>query len=145
MPLPLFAHSFHISCGSCLLAARAKSPRSAPRLALRFVGRGGRLRRPCLLTPLPLCRRASGLASACSAGCRDGVRRFEKKAGGDVCFPVRLSVLLSDVIYASVVVIQIALLADDITVRSARANMRISIAWLELLAHAKTACSAFDI
>ena len=68
-----------------------------------------------------------------------------KKAGGDVCFPVRLSALLSDAIYALVVVVQIALLADDIAVRSARADMRVCVAWLELLAHAGTICSALDI
>lgn len=68
-----------------------------------------------------------------------------KKAGGVFVSPVRLSVLLSDVIYALVVVVQIALLADNIAVRSARANVRIRIAWLELLAHAGTVRPAFDI
>lgn len=68
-----------------------------------------------------------------------------KKAGGDVCFPVRLSVLLSDVIDALVVVVQITLLADDIAVRSARADMRVCVAWLELLAHTGTVRPAFDI
>lgn len=68
-----------------------------------------------------------------------------KKAGGDVCFPVRLSVLLSDVIDALVVVVQITLLADDIAVRSARADMRVCVAWLELLAHAGTVRPAFYI
>lgn len=85
------------------------------------------------------------LSSACLAGRRGWRASDEKKAGGGVCFLVRLSMLLSDAIYALVVVVQIALLADDIAVRSARADMRVCVAWLELLAHAGTICPAFDI
>lgn len=106
-------------------------------------GAGGCVVRACLL----LCRYAvglRGLASACSAGCRDGVRRFEKKRAGCL-FPVRLSVLLSNVIYALAVVVQIALLADDIAVHSAWTDMRIRVAWLEQLAHAEAVRPAFDI
>lgn len=87
MPLPLSEHSFHISCGSCLLATSAQSPRPASRLVLRPVGRGGQLRRPCLLASLPLCRRALRLSALLAwRGVGGGVRRM-KKAGGGVCFP----------------------------------------------------------
>lgn len=129
-----------------LLTTSAQSPRPAPRLALRPAGRSGRLRRPCLLVSLPLCRRALRLSPLLAwRGVGGGVRRIKKKRAGVFVFPVRLSVLLSDVIYALVVVVQIALLADDIAVRSARADMRVCVAWLKLLAHAGAVRPAFYI
>lgn len=104
------------------------------------------MRCPCLLTSLLLMLSDFAARRLCLLGVASCVvRRMKKKAGGDVCFPVRLSVLLSDVIDALVVVVQITLLADDIAVRSAWADMRVCVAWLELLAHAGTVRPAFYI
>ena len=146
MPPTLSAHSFHISCGSCLLATSAQSPRPAPRPALRPDGRGGRLRCPCLLAPLLSCCRSLRLAaSACLAWRRGVVRLMKKKAGGAFVLPVRLLLCLYDVVFALVVVVHEALLIDDVAIRSAQADVRVCVAWLELLAHAEAVRPAFHI
>ena len=69
----------------------------------------------------------------------------EKKRAGVFVFPVRLLLCLYDVVFALVVVVHEALLIDDVAILSAWMDMRARVAWLELLAHAGTVCSAFDI
>ena len=137
-------HSIYRAAPACLLPV---PNRLVSLLASSCVPseRGERLHRSCLA-----CFPALMLSGFADHLCLLGVasrRRAsdEKKAGGDVCFPVRLFCLLSDVIYALVVVVQIALLTDDIAVRSARADMRVCVAWLELLAHTEAVRPAFDI
>lgn len=64
--------------------------------------------------------------------------RRMKKSGRGCSFPVRLFRLLSDVVGALAIVVHVSLLADDIAIRSAWADMCVCVAWLELLAHAGT-------
>ena len=145
MPPTVPAHSFHITGRSCLPAVLCPiaPSRSSPRLASRRTERAVASSVPARFSAfIP-----SGFAARlCLLGVASGMACVDlKKRAGVFVFPVRLSVLLSYVIHALVVVVQIALLADDIAVRSAWTDVRIRVAWLEMLAHAETVCPAFDI
>ena len=130
--------------GSCLLAAHVPN-RLVPLPASPCVppdGAGGCVARACLL---PYSHAVGLCGSPPLLAWRGVVASDEKKRAGVFVFPVRLFLCLYDVVFALVVVVHEALLIDDVAILSAWMDMRARVAWLELLAHAGTVCSAFDI
>lgn len=126
-----------LACYQCPIP----SSRSSPRLASRWTGR-------TVAFPVPACFPTLMLSVfAARRFCLLGVAScvVMKKAGGVFVFPVRLLLCLYDVVFALVVVVHEALLIDDVAIRSAQADVRVCVAWLELLAHAEAVRPAFHI